>query len=49
MINQDTQLTIRLSKDLYQSYADKALKKGKKEKRIVKIAEVVREALERCK
>ena len=47
MINQNKQLNIRLSKELYQSYEEKALKKGKKEKRIVKISEVVREALEK--
>lgn len=45
MINQDKNLNIRLSKELYQAYVEKADKKGKKEQRIVKISEVVREAL----
>ena len=49
MINQNKHLTIRLSTELYQSYAKKALKKGKKENRIVKMAEVIREALEKNK
>jgi hypothetical protein len=49
MINQNRHLTIRLSKELYKSYESKAIKKGKKENRIVKISEVIREALEKCK
>lgn len=49
MKNQDRHLTIRVSKELYETYAEKALKKSKKEKRIVKVSEVIREALENGK
>lgn len=45
----DKHITLRLQNDLYQSYIEKALKKGQKEKRIVKISEVLRDALEKCK
>jgi len=42
-------VTIRLSNKLYQHYVEKALKKGQKEKRIVRISEVMREVLENYK
>jgi len=47
--NKDIPVTVRLSKGLYQTYINKALKKCQKEKRIVKISEVLREALEKYK
>ncbi len=42
-------LTIRISTELYNSYIKKALNKGVKEKRIVKLSEIIREILENNK
>ena len=41
----DKHITMRLPQDLYQSYVDAALEKGQKEKRIVNLSEVLRDAL----
>nr|QBM02808.1 hypothetical protein [uncultured archaeon] len=45
----DKHITLRLTSDTYQTYVEKALKRGQKEKRIVKISEVLREVLENGK
>lgn len=45
----DRPVTIRLPEMLYQTYINKALTQGQKEKRIVKISEVIRETLEKNK
>lgn len=47
--NQERPVTIRITDNLYQHYVNKALKRGQKEKRIVKISEVLREVLENGK
>lgn len=47
--NKEIPVTIRLTKSLYNCYIEKALKKGLKEKRIIKISEVLREAIEKGK
>ena len=39
-------INIRISKELYNAFIKKALDKSNKEKRLVKLSEVVREALE---
>lgn len=44
--NKERPVTIRLSNNLYNHYLEKAIKRTQKEKRIVKISEVLREALE---
>ena len=41
-IEQDRSLTIRLNSELYQKCIDKALKKGVKEGKIIKISDIVR-------
>ena len=44
---QDKHLNIRFSKELYQKYIDKAIKRSSEEKRIVKVSEIIREVLEK--
>jgi hypothetical protein len=39
-------LTIRVPLDLYEDYIKKAQNKGKKEHRLVRLSEVIREAME---
>ena len=43
--NKDRHLTIRMEQDLYDAYIKKALDKSNKEKRLVKLSEVIREIL----
>lgn len=47
--NKEKPVTLRISNSLYQHYVEKALKRGQKEKRIVKISEIFREVLENGK
>lgn len=42
----DRHLTIRISQELYDSYVKKTLVKSQKEKRLIKISEIIRETLE---
>lgn len=42
-------VTIRISNELYEFFLEKALNRAQKEKRIVKISEIMRDALERGK
>lgn len=45
----DKLMAIRLPKETYQKYIEKALKKGQQEKRVVTVSEVIREVLEKNK
>lgn len=45
-MDKDKSLTVRIPKELYQKYLDIAIKKSNKERRIVKVSEIVRQALE---
>lgn len=45
----DKPVTIRITKELYDFFLDKALNRAQKEKRVVKISEIMREAMERGK
>lgn len=45
----DKHLTIRLSKELYEAYVKKTLARSQKEKKLIKLSEVIREALEKNK
>jgi hypothetical protein len=47
--NKEKPVTVRLPTSLYEHYLEKALKRAQKERRIVKISEVLREALEQNK
>lgn len=47
--NVDRPITIRISNDLYNFFLEEALSRGQKEKRIVKVSEVMREAMENGK
>ena len=42
----DKPVTIRIPTDLYDFFVQKALTRGQEEKRIVKVSEVMREAME---
>lgn len=42
-------LTIRISKNLYDSYIKKTLIKSCKEKRLINLSEIIREVLEKNK
>lgn len=41
----DKHITMRIQQDVYQKYVEVAIKKGQKEKRIVNLSEVLRDAL----
>jgi hypothetical protein len=43
----DKHLSVRFSSELYQKYIDEAINRSNKEKRIVKVSEIVREVLEK--
>lgn len=43
----DKHLSVRFSSELYQRYIYKALERANKEKRIVKVSEIIREVLEK--
>lgn len=45
--SKDKHMNIRLSSELYQKFIEKAIERSTKEKRVVKISEIVREALEK--
>lgn len=45
--NNKKTITFRLTGNLHQKCIDKALDKSKKENRIVKLSEIIREAIER--
>lgn len=45
--NQDRSLTIRLNSELYQKCINKALEKGVKEGKIIKVSEIVRFFIEK--
>ena len=44
--NQDRSVTFRVKKDLYQALTNKAIQQSLKEKRIVKVSEIIRLTLE---
>ena len=46
-MNNDKSLTVRIPIEIYQKYLDKAIEKSNNCRRIVKVSEVVREALEK--
>ena len=48
-ISVDRPITIRISNDLYNFFLERALCRGQEEKRIVKVSEVMREAMENGK
>ncbi len=43
----DKHLSVRFNSDLYQKYVERAIEISNKEKRIVKVSEIVREVLEK--
>lgn len=45
----DRHLTIRVPHELYEAYVKKTLARSQKEKRLIKISEIIREALEQNK
>jgi hypothetical protein len=45
----DKHLTIRITHELYEAYVKKTLAMSQKEKRLIKISEVIREILEKNK
>lgn len=47
MKTKDKHLSVRFSSELYQKYIDKAIQRSNKEKRIVKVSEIIREILEK--
>lgn len=46
-MKKEKHLTIRLPLDLYQKYVDKTIAKSKKETRLIKLSEIIREILEK--
>lgn len=45
-MDKDKSLTVRIPKEIYQQYLDIAIRKSNEERRIVKVSEIVRHALE---
>lgn len=43
----DKHLSVRFSSELYQKYVNEAINRSTKEKRIVKVSEIIREVLEK--
>lgn len=43
----DKHLSVRFSSELYQKYVENAIERSNKEKRIVKVSEIIREVLEK--